>query len=503
MYELIKESINDDFSALTLAKAKKDVTAVVDAISDLSFEDTLKLGTRFKKFPIGCDLTEIVVGTCASDLERKELLGNCRLANMIGAPIHICAYAFSDIAEKYGLHGVEIMEEVYNTTDVPLDLDHFGKYGAMRFPKHIVGCGGDCYNQGPSFTECPRGRIHERLIDKEKAEEADKEDWVKMSSSVAINLSSEQCNDGHAAPLEEAEDLANLAKKYGKGLEAIMFVGDGYDELIIGFEKAIEMGVDVFVIEGGPFNRCENTNESFAKAIAMSRILCPGKVVATNGAYESECRAGLRAGLNVIITGFPKNHHGYMCGFEPGTARRGKFGLPRVIQIMNEEIKGSVTRVPVQRDELLALTHAVKLAGPENIYPKTIGDFAVGDAHWVTIQNSKMYKDMFLPKSLDDVANSVNGSTVSLHGGRFVSWLLAKELDQKGIDEIIITDSNPWVEEVTVNNLQDELNATVIRGHQDDSSSGTIAKESVITTTIPQINNIIQKKIPHAISLLG
>ena len=48
MYELIKESINSDESALELAKAEKDVVAVVDAISDLSFEDTMKLG-RFGK----------------------------------------------------------------------------------------------------------------------------------------------------------------------------------------------------------------------------------------------------------------------------------------------------------------------------------------------------------------------------------------------------------------------------------------------------------------------
>lgn len=502
MYELIRESINSDESALELAKSKKDVESVVDAISELSFKETMKLGTRFKKFPIGCDLTEIVVGTCASDLEKMDLFGNCLLANMIGAPIHICAYAFSDIAEKYGQRGVEIMEEVYNITDVPLDLDHFGKYGAMRFPKHIVGCGGDCYNQGPNFTECPRGRIHERLIDKEKSEEPDKETWVKLSSSVAINLSSEQGNDGHAAPLEEAKDLADLAKKYGKGLEAIMFVGDGYDELITGFKRAIEMEVDVFVIEGGPFNRCENTNEGFAKAIAMSRILCPGKVVATNGAYESECRAGLKSGLNVIITGFPKNHHGYMCGFEPKTARRGKFGLPRVIKIMNEESKAGPTRVPIQREELLALTHAVKLAGSENIYPKTIGSFAIGDAHWVTIQNSKMYKEMNIPISLEEISNKINGDSVSLHGGRFISWLVAKELDKKGVEEIIITDSDPWVEKVSVNNLQEELNATIIPGHKDDKSVGLIAKESVITTTIPKIHNAIKSKIPHAINII-
>ena len=33
--------------------------------------------------------------------------------------------------------------------------------------------------------------------------------------------------------------IAELAKKYGRGLESIMFVGDGYDEVITGFEKSI------------------------------------------------------------------------------------------------------------------------------------------------------------------------------------------------------------------------------------------------------------------------
>ena len=76
----------------------KDVVSVVDAISELSIEETMKLGMQFKRFPLGCDLTEVVAGTCASDLELMDLIGNCRMADMIGAPIHICAYAFSDIA---------------------------------------------------------------------------------------------------------------------------------------------------------------------------------------------------------------------------------------------------------------------------------------------------------------------------------------------------------------------------------------------------------------------
>ena len=144
MYELIKKAVNSDEAAIELSKMDKDVTEVVDAISELSLEETMKLGTRFKKFPIGCDLNEIIVGTCASDLELKDLLGNCRLANMIGSPIHICAYAFADIAENNDMRGIDVMRKVHDTVDVPLDLDHFGENGPMRLPKNIVGCGGEC-----------------------------------------------------------------------------------------------------------------------------------------------------------------------------------------------------------------------------------------------------------------------------------------------------------------------------------------------------------------------
>ena len=500
MYELIKKAVNSDEAAIELSKMDKDVTEVVDAISELSLEETMKLGTRFKKFPIGCDLNEIIVGTCASDLELKDLLGNCRLANMIGSPIHICAYAFADIAENNDMRGIDVMRKVHDTVDVPLDLDHFGENGPMRLPKNIVGCGGECYYKGPAFNECTRAIIHERLIDKELKEKSDKEEWVKLSSSVAINLSSVQSGEGHAAPYAEAVDVANLAKKYNKGLEAIMFVGDGYDELITGFEKAIEIGADVFVIEGGPYNRAENTTEAYAKAIAASRILCPGKVVATNGAYEHECRAGLRSGLNMIITGFPKNHHGYMCGYEPGTAKRGNFGLPRVIEIMNEEVNNKYTRVPIQREELIALATSVKIAGPENIYPKKIGSYTVGDAHWATLTSSRIYDNINLKHDLNSIAESVNGSSVALLGGRFISWVIAKELD-KQVDEIIISDVDPWIQNVTVDNLQEELDATIIKGDGDVNSSEK-SDDTIITSTIPNISNKILNKVPDAINLV-
>jgi 5,10-methenyltetrahydromethanopterin hydrogenase cofactor biosynthesis protein HmdC len=498
MYDLIKKAVHDDGAAIEISKMNKDVGEVVDAISQLSLEETMKLGMQFKRFPLGCDLTEVVAGTCASDLELMDLLGNCRLSDFIGAPIHICAYAFSDIGEKFGMTGLEVMQKVHEIVDVPLDLDHFGENGAMRLPKNISGCGGECYNKGPAFTECPRGRIHERLIDKELEQKGDKEGWIKLSSSVAVNVTSEQTGDGHAAPLSEAEDIANLAKKYGKGLESIMFVGDGYDEVITGFEKSIEIGADVIVVEGGPFNRCENPIEGYAKTIAAARILSPGKVVATNGAYESEVRAGLRSGLNMVITGFPKNHHGYMCGYEPGTARRGKFGLPRILQIINEEFPNR--GLPAQKHDLLAIATAVKLAGPENIYPHKIGDYHIGDAHWATLVNSRMYANINLKHTLDEIVNMAEGKTIALHGGRFISWVLAEKLS-KQVDEIIIADVDKWVLDNTVDNLQNCLDVTII-GERDDKTAASQADFSIASSTMIPVKENVLRKVPNALTIV-
>ena len=498
MYDLIRKAVFDDEAAIQISKMDKDVTSVVDAISELSLDEAMKLGMQFKRFPLGCDLTEVVAGTCASDLEIMDLLGNCRLSDMIGAPIHICAYAFSDIGEKFGMTGLEVMQKVHEIVDVPLDLDHFGENGAMRLPKNISGCGGECYNKGPAFTECPRERIHERLIDKEMEQKDDKEEWIKLSSSVAVNVTSEQTGDGHAAPLREAEDIAQLAKKYGRGLESIMFVGDGYDEVITGFEKSIEIGADVIVVEGGPFNRCENTTESFAKTIAAARILSPGKVVATNGAYEHEVRAGLRSGLNMVITGFPKNHHGYMCGYEPGTARRGKFGLPRIIQIINEEFPNR--GLPVQKHDLLSLATAVKIAGPNYVYPRKIGSYYVGDAHWATLVNSRMYQNIELKHTLEDIVNLAEGNTIALHGGRFISWVIANELDRH-VDEIIISDVDEWVLKNTVDNLQDALNATVIP-EKDDRIAAKDADFSIASSTMIPVKENVLKKVPNALTIV-
>ncbi len=488
-------------SALELSKSEKNVNDVVDAVSELSTAEATQLGMNFKKFPLGCDLTEIVVGTCASDLGRDELMGNCMLSNMLGASIHVCAYAFADIAEANNMRGIDILREVRKATDVPLDLDHFGRYGAMRFPREIVKCPGQCYNQGPPFQECPRDRIHARLMDKEEAAQDEREEWIKCSSSVAINVTSAQGGEGHAAPLEEAEEIASLAQEYGKGVEAIMFIGDGYDDLITGFSKALELGADIFVLEGGPFNQSTDRLDSFAKAVAMARILVPGKIVATNGAYEDECRVGLRAGLNAIITGFPSNHHGYMCGYSPGTAKKGNFGLPRVIKIIKEELKPGLTNVPIQRGELEALASSIKAVGPENVYPQKIGDFTLGDAHWAVVPNSPIYEKVEVRRTIQGIHESLTGNSAALIGGRFVSWALARELNND-MDEIIISDKDPWVEKVTVDILNKELSSNVIGASSDDKNASKNADHTIITSTIPGVVRRISRSLDGAITFI-
>ena len=501
MHDLIKKAVNDMDLSLELSKSKKDVENVVDAVSDLTIIDAMKLGMNFKKFPLGCDLTEIVIGTCASDLNKNELIGNCILSNMLGSSIHVCAYAFADIAENNNMRGIDILREVRNKTDVPIDLDHFGQYGPMRFPREIVRCPGQCYLEGPPFQECPRDRIHSRLLDKEKNAISERDDWIKSSSSVAVNLTSEQGGEGHAAPFEEAKLISKLAKEHGKGLEAIMFIGDGYDDLISGFKKALEVGADIFVLEGGPFNQSHNRLENFAKAVTMARILVPGKIVATNGAYEDECRIGLRSGLNAIITGFPNNHHGYMCGYSPGTAKKGNFGIPRIINMIKEEVPGGLTNTPIQRGELEALARAIKVVGPENVYPNKIGWNTVGDAHWAVLPNTPLYKKVNVDMTIQEVPEILKGNNVALLGGRFVSWCLAKELD-KELDEIIISDADPWVEKVSVQLLNQELDTNIIGAGSNDQKAAKNADNTIITSTIPELVTKISKKVDGSINLI-
>lgn len=67
--------------------------------------------------------------------------------------------------------------------------------------------------------------------------------------------------------------------------------------------------------------------------------------------------------------------------------------------------------------------------------------------------SSRIYDNINLKHDLNSIAESVNGSSVALLGGRFISWVIAKELD-KQVDEIIISDVDPWIQNVTVDNLR-------------------------------------------------
>jgi 5,10-methenyltetrahydromethanopterin hydrogenase cofactor biosynthesis protein HmdC len=500
MRELIKDAINDLNSALELRKLiikklmerklkESDIIEIVDAVDDLSIEEIQKLGSNLRKFPMGCDLVEVVVGPCASSLTPTQFIENCILTDYMGLTIHVCAYALADIGEKEGIPPLEVMKMVYENVDVPLDLDHFGQYGAMRFPKEITHCMGECYYRGPPYRGCPRERIHKRLIDKEKEYAHEFEDWVKLASTVCINVVEEQGGEEHAAPLEEMAVVAEAAKKYGKGLEGIFHVGDGYDDLITGLKSCIDFDVDVLVVEGAPFNRAKDRLKAFAKAIAVSRILVKGGVVATNGAYEDECRIGLRSGLNVIISGFSGNHHGYMCGYSPGTAKRSNFGLPRVMRIIKEEIKNMDVNL-VSRHDLIAIARSSKFLG-NVVYPETLGGMFIGDAHWVAIKNSKLHDKVRIRKTLEGTENEYNGEKLGFLGGRYIAWGIAKKLMP---EEVYVSDANKWVEEATVKILN-EVGVNAYKCNGNDEEVVKNADKTYICSMIPEIILKINNKV--------
>ncbi|MEE0934741.1 MAG: FeGP cofactor biosynthesis family protein [Methanobrevibacter sp.] len=89
---------------------------------------------------------------------------------------------------------------------------------------------------------------------------------------------------------------------------------------------------------------------------------------------------------------------------------------------------------------------------------------------------------------------------MALHGGRFISWVIAKELD-KQVDEIIISDIDKWVLDNTVNNLQDELNATII-AESDDKVAAAQADFSIASSTMIPIKENILKKVPNALTIV-
>ena len=80
----------------------------------------------------------------------------------------------------------------------------------------------------------------------------------------------------------------------------------------------------------------------------MARILVPGKIVATNGAYEDECRIGLEQALTLLLQGFPKNHLD-ICAVILREARRKFSVLPRVLKIIKEKWPWPGQRCPFTR----------------------------------------------------------------------------------------------------------------------------------------------------------
>jgi len=493
--DLIKEGVNSLEACLELRRevikkilggklSESDIVEVVDGVDDLSMEDIQKLGSNFRRFPLGCDVVEMAVGPCASSLTLRELLENCIFADHIGFPLHICAYALGDIGEREGLSPLEVFRRIYERVKVPIDVDHFGMYGPMRFPKEITHCYGECYYLGGPFKECPRGRIHERLIEKEKEYAHEFYHWIELASSICINVVEEQGGKGHAPPLEEMKVVAEACKKYGKGLEGIFHIGDGHEDLIEGIKSCIDLDVDVFVIEGAPFNCARDRLKAFAKATTVSRILVKGGVVGTNGAYEDECRIGLRSGLNLILSGFSENHHGYMCGYSPGCARRGNFGIPRVLSIIKEEVEGSKLNTRLM-DIILsrALVRGCRFLnyrGRSIFYPNTLGDLFIGDAHWLTFKNSKLYKLEKYSTTLDDIERV---DRLGLLGGRYIAWGMSKVLEP---EEVYISDPDPWVERVTVKVLRDVgIEAYGCNGRDEEVLKN--ADKTYIASFIPEI----------------
>ena len=111
-----------------------------------------------------------------------------------------------------------------------------------------------------------------------------------------------------------------------------------------------------------------------------------------------------------------------------------------------------------------------------------------------------MYQNIQLKHTLDDIVSLADGNTISLHGGRFISWVIASELD-KHVDEIIVCDIDEWVLKNTVDNLQNALNATVI-AESDDKAASASSDFSIASSTMIPVKENILKKVPNALTIV-
>ncbi len=164
--------------------------------------------------------------------------------------------------------------------------------------------------------------------------------------------------------------------------------------------------------------------------------------------------------------------------------------MPRVMQIIKEEVNDMWTRAPIQKEEMESLARAVKVVGPENVYPQKIGYSSVGDAHWVCLSSTPLYSRINVKKTVSDIVKMANegniGDNVALLGGRFVSWVLARELDGI-VDQFTISDIDPWVEKVTADNLRSELKTDVLMANSNDREASNNSDTTIICSTIPAL----------------
>ncbi|SNR90312.1 5,10-methenyltetrahydromethanopterin hydrogenase cofactor biosynthesis protein HmdC [Desulfurobacterium atlanticum] len=492
MRELIDRVLDGDCSAILNleTEGKQNLNELKENIEMLTDQELSKLGQIYKSFPFGCDLNEILVDVISSKQSLAEIKGSFRLVDRLGFPVHVCSYAIADIAEKLEKTPFALMEELRKLTDMPIDVDHFGKYGPMRYPEEIVNCPADCYRTGKPFNGCPRGRIHKRLIEKEKANEEEMEKWFSICQSISVSFMSFQKNTSHAAPPDETLYVIEKARSSGKGVGAIICVGDGKDELIKGLKACIDYEIDEIVIEGGPYNCAKNRVRAFGEAVVMARIVSKGKIVATNGQYEDELRFGLKCGLNSVISGFPGNHHAYMSGYMPYEATVEKFGLPKVMEIMAEEIEDSPFPVPADRTVSEVIVKSANFLGKENIYPlKKIGGVFVGDAHWFLLLNSPLGEKNKPEMTVDELADRIKDKKIKslgIIGGRFISWVIAEKV-ARFVDSIYISDKNQDVEKFTVEHLKKLFSVKIERCYGDDKLCVNRSQLTVLASFIPSL----------------
>jgi hypothetical protein len=81
-----------------------------------------------------------------------------------------------------------------------------------------------------------------------------------------------------------------------------------------------------------------------------------------------------------------------MSGYNPGEANVSKFGLPKVWEIMNEEVTDSYFEVPAGRRVAEIIAKSAMFL-EDYLYPfAEIGGIPIGDAHWVVLKASPMGK---------------------------------------------------------------------------------------------------------------